>query len=91
MTIFLIFPTRMEYDISRKLSPEETAKFCCGKNKKTFNRQFARSFKSGRLGKEEINITNILSAELAESVLDVSILLAQTGSSSEWCKQNTRY
>ena len=35
----------MEYDIPRKLSHEErqfapTAKFCCGKNVKIFNRQF---------------------------------------------------
>ena len=60
-----------------------TAKFCCGKNKKTFNRQFAWNFTSSRVGKEEINITNILFAELAESVLEVSLLLAQMGSSSE--------
>ena len=59
-----------------------TAKLCCGKNKKTFNRQFACNFKPGRVGKEEINITNIL-PELSESVIEVSQLLAQMGSSSE--------
>ena len=51
-----------------------TTKFCCGKNKKTFSRQFAWNFKSSRVGKEEINMTNILPAELAESVLEVSLL-----------------
>ena len=51
------------------------------KSKKTFNRQFARNFKSSRGW--IINITNILSAELAESVLEVSLLLAQMCSSSE--------
>ena len=51
------------------------------KSKKTFNRQFARNFKSSRGW--IINITNILSAELAESVLEVSLVLAQMGSSSE--------
>ena len=35
------------------------------------------------MGKEEISITNILSAELAESVLEVSLLLAQMGRSYE--------
>ena len=53
------------------------------KNKKTFNSQFALDFESSRVGKEEINMTNILPAELAESVLEVSLLLAQMGSSSE--------
>ena len=50
---------------------------------KIFNRQFAWNFKSSRVGKEEINITNILSAELAEEVLEVNLLLAKIGSSSE--------
>ena len=50
---------------------------------KTFNIQFAWNFKSSRVGKEEINMTNILPAELAESVLEASLLLAQMGSSSE--------
>ena len=73
----------MEYDIPRKLSPEETICIGCQillwkKSKKTFNRQFARNFKSSREW-----IINILSAELAESVLEVSLLLAQMGSSSE--------
>ena len=40
-------------------------------------------FQPSRMGKEEIHITNILSTELAESVLEVSLLLAQIGSSSE--------
>ena len=35
------------------------------------------------MGKEEINITNILSTELAESVLEANLLLVQMGSSSE--------
>ena len=35
------------------------------------------------MDKKEINITNILSVESAESVLEVSLLLAQMGSSSE--------
>ena len=56
------------------------------KKKKTFNRQFAWNFKSSCIGKEEINMTNILPAELAVSVLEVSILLAMMGSSSELCR-----
>ena len=40
-------------------------------------------FQPSRMGKEEINIINILSTELAENVLEVSLLLAQMGSSSE--------
>ena len=50
---------------------------------KIFKRQFEWNFKSSRVGKEEINITNILSAELAEEVLEVNLLLAKIGSSSE--------
>ena len=74
----------MEYDILHKLSPEETLhrlpNSVGGKNKKTYNRQ---NFKSSRAGKIEINMTNILPTELAESVLEVSLLLAQMGSLSE--------
>ena len=53
------------------------------KNKKTFNRQFVWNFKFSRVGKKEINITNILSAELAESALEAILLLAKMGSASE--------
>ena len=54
----------MEYDIPRKLfNLLRLPNFVVEKNKKTFNRKFAWNFKSSRVGKEEINITNILSAE----------------------------
>ena len=55
------------------------------------------NFKSGRVGKEEIKITDILSAELAESVLEVSLFFSSDGqliwivAVYIWCKRNTRY
>ena len=45
MMNFLIFPSGMEYDIPRKLSPEKTGLILLWeKNKKRFNRQVAWNF-----------------------------------------------
>ena len=61
----------MKYDIPRKLSPEETSCIDCpnsvGEKKEHIQQTICFwNFKASRVWKEEISMTNILSAELAE-------------------------
>ena len=77
----------MEYDIPRNLSPEGTSCIDClillWKKQRKHSTDNLHGI-SNPAEWEKKKKTNILPAELAESVLEVSLLLAQMGSSSEF-------